>query len=71
MTDKLANATYIAPIFASLLFGVLCTFLVINAQMETYPVTPFPEDAYGFLGSLGNGLYFIVLVGGGATFLYI
>jgi len=32
-----------------------------------YEVTPFPEG----IGSLGNGLYFVILAGVGASFLYL
>jgi len=35
--------------------------------MEIYGVTPFPEG----IGSLGNALYFVVLVGVGALLLYM
>jgi presenilin-like A22 family membrane protease len=57
----------LAPIFASLLFGVFCTFLIAMSYMETYSITPFQEG----VGSLGNALYFIALVGVGALLLYV
>lgn len=55
------------PILASLLFGLLCAFLLLTFSMEIYGVTPFPEG----IGSLGNALYFVVLVGVGALLLYM
>jgi hypothetical protein len=36
--------------------------------MESYAITPFPEDTFG---SLGNACYFVVLVGVGASLLYL
>ena len=57
----------LAPILASLLFGVFCAFLISASSIETYAVTPFPEG----VGSVGNALYFVVLVGLGASILYL
>ena len=56
------------PILASLIFGVSCTFLILTSSTEIYRVTPFPENV---AGSLGNAFYFVVLVGFGATLLYL
>jgi presenilin-like A22 family membrane protease len=36
--------------------------------MEIYTVTPFPENV---AGSLGNAFYFVILVGVGASLLYV
>jgi len=58
----------LAPILASLLFGVFCAFLVLTSPTEIYGVTPFPESVYG---SFGNAFYFVVLVGAGASLLYL
>lgn len=55
------------PVLASLGFGILCAFLVLTSSISLYPVTPFPEG----IGSLVNGLYFVVLAGVGAALLYI
>jgi hypothetical protein len=41
---------------------------VLNAQIDLYAVTPFPE---GVAGSLGNGVYFVVLAAVGASLLYL
>ena len=58
---------YVLPIFVSLLFGVLCAFVIWGLQVDFYTVTPFPEG----VGSFGNGLYFVVLAGVGASLLYL
>jgi len=58
----------LAPILASLLFGVFCAFLVLTSPTEIHGVTPFPESVYG---SFGNAFYFVVLVGAGASLLYL
>jgi presenilin-like A22 family membrane protease len=52
---------------ASLLFGVFCAFLISTSSIETYAVTPFPEG----VGSVGNAFYFVILVGLGASMLYL
>ncbi|MDH5481947.1 MAG: hypothetical protein OEY22_03575 [Candidatus Bathyarchaeota archaeon] len=67
MSDKFeAGLIHLAPISASLIFGVLCAFLVSTVE-EFYRITPFPE---GTLGSFGNAFYFVVLAGVGASLLY-
>lgn len=58
---------HLIPIIASLLFGFLCALILLTAQMQLYAVTPFQEGVW----SLANALYFVVLVGVGATVLYI
>lgn len=56
------------PIFASLVLGFAFTYLSRSLSTDTYAVTPFPE---GLAGSLGNGVYFVVLAGVGASMLYL
>lgn len=63
-----AELIHLTPILASLAFGVLCAFLILTSPMEIYGITPFPEGA---LGSLGNAFYFVILVGVGASVLYL
>ncbi len=58
---------HLTPVLASLLFGVICAFILLAAPIDLYSVTPFQEG----IGSLGNAAYFVVLVGIGATILYI
>lgn len=62
-----AMPIHLVPILISLLFGVLCTFAILTSPMETYKITPLPENV---IGSIGNAFYFVVLVGVGATLLY-
>ena len=59
---------HLTPILASLLFGVLCAFIISTSPLEIYEVTPFSE---GVFGSLGNACYFVILVGVGASLLYL
>lgn len=71
MIEKLKTTlVYLAPVLASLAFGLLCATLMVATQTMLYPVAPFSEDALGFLGSFGNAIYFVVLVFVGATLLY-
>ncbi|MEM3090817.1 MAG: hypothetical protein QXW17_03540, partial [Candidatus Bathyarchaeia archaeon] len=56
-----------APVLTSLLVGVLCAYVLFASPIELYSVTPFSENP---AGSLGNALYFVVLVGVGATVLF-
>jgi len=58
----------LAPILVSLLFGVFCAFLIVTSPLEIYGITPFPE---GTVGSFGNAFYFVILVGVGASILYL
>ncbi|NWG10506.1 hypothetical protein HXY33_01955 [Candidatus Bathyarchaeota archaeon] len=63
-----ARIVYLAPILASLLVGMFCAFLILNSAIELYEVTPFPE---GVAGSFGNAFYFVILVGVGASLIYL
>ncbi|MCJ7768739.1 presenilin family intramembrane aspartyl protease [Candidatus Bathyarchaeota archaeon] len=68
MTESFkTRPVHLLPVLLSLLFGVLCTYLVLQSPMEMYDVTPFPEG----VGSLFNALYFVVLTAVGATLLYL
>jgi presenilin-like A22 family membrane protease len=58
---------HLAPIIASLLFGLLCALILVSAPIQFYPVTPFEEG----IGSLANAFYFVILVAVGATILYV
>jgi presenilin-like A22 family membrane protease len=57
---------YFLPILGSLLFGTLCAYLVLSSSVDLYSVAPFPEG----IGSLGNGIYFVIVAGIGAALLY-
>jgi len=63
-----AGFIHLTPIIASLLFGVFCAFLILTSTMEFYTITPFPENIFG---SFGNACYFVILVGVGASLLYL
>jgi presenilin-like A22 family membrane protease len=63
-----AGLIHLTPILVSLVFGLLCAFLILVSPIEFYTITPFAED---FLGSLANAIYFVILVGAGATLLYL
>jgi presenilin-like A22 family membrane protease len=58
---------HLAPVLASLVFGVLCAYLRLTTTTDFYQITPFQEG----VGSLGNALYFVILVAVGATILYV
>jgi len=69
LNDKFkVGLIHLTPILASLLSGMLCALLISTAPLEIYEVTPFPE---GIFGSIGNACYFVVLVGVGASLLYL
>ena len=59
------------PVVASILFGLVCAFLLSYASFEPLQVTPFSESTLGFAGSFENALYFVVLAAVGATLLYL
>lgn len=63
--------TYLLPVLASLLIGLLCAFLLKTSSFGPLQVTPFSEGTLGFLGSVWNAFYFALLAGVGATLLYI
>ena len=60
---------YLAPILASLLFGLACSYLLIPQQTETIPIAPIPETTPG--APVGNAIYFVVLIAAAATLFYI
>ena len=57
----------LAPVIASLLFGITCAYLLLISQTGIFEVTIFPEGP----GSFGNAVYFVVLVAIGAFILYV
>ena len=52
----------------SLLFGLVCAFLILMSPVEIYQITPFPEDVSG---SFSNAFYFVILVAISASLLYL
>ncbi len=68
MEDKFkTNPIQLVPVLVSLVFGIACAYVVLASNIGPYQVTPFPEG----VGSLVNGLYFVILAGIGATLLYL
>lgn len=63
-----ADLTHLTPIIISLLFGVGCAYLLMISAVKLYSITPFPESP---VGSLGNAIYFVVLVGFGALIMLL
>lgn len=61
-----AGLIHLTPVLISVVVGILCAYLLFASQIELYTVTPFSEDP---AGSLGNAIYFVVLVGFGASIL--
>jgi hypothetical protein len=47
---------------------MFCAFLLLTPSVEIYGITPFPEDV---AGAFGNAFYFVILVGVGATLIYL
>jgi presenilin-like A22 family membrane protease len=45
----------------------LYTLVVLDSSLDIYSAVPFPEG----VGSLGNGLYFVILAGVGASLMYL
>jgi len=63
-----AKPIYLVPIFASLMVGLACAYLLrITAPTFTPPVTFFPDTPSG---SIGNALYFVIILAVGATIFY-
>jgi presenilin-like A22 family membrane protease len=61
--------TYLAPILASLIFGLACAYLLRPIQAESVPVTPIPENTPG--APWGNAIYFVILLTISATMFYL
>lgn len=60
---------YLLPILGSLLFGLVCAYVLAPVPSESVPVTPIPEEIPG--AQWGNALYFVVLIALAATLFYI
>ncbi len=63
-----ARPVYLVPILASLLAGLVFSYVLVLNPIETLPVTPFPETPSG---SFSNALYFVVLIAIAATVFYL
>ncbi len=60
---------YLLPILASILFGLVCAWVLLSQPASVIPVTPIPESTPG--APFGNALYFVVLIAISATMFYI
>jgi len=63
-----AKPVYLLPVTASLLTGMLCASLFLEAGIERSYVTVLPETGFG---PLVNAVFFVVLAGSGATVIYL
>jgi len=69
-TDRFKfDIIYLLPILGSLLFGLVCAYILAPVPSESVPVTPIPEEIPG--AQWGNALYFVVLIALAATLFYI
>jgi presenilin-like A22 family membrane protease len=59
---------YLVPILASMLFGLVCAYVLAPQGSSSIPVTPIPEETPG--APIGNALYFVVLIAISATLFY-
>jgi presenilin-like A22 family membrane protease len=60
---------YLGPILASMLFGLLCAYILTPLQNEVIPITPIPEETPG--AQWANGLYFVIIIAIAATMFYL
>ena len=60
---------YLVPILASLIFGLGCAYLLAPQETGGIQAVPIPGDTPG--ASIGNGLYFVVLIALAATVFYV
>jgi presenilin-like A22 family membrane protease len=60
---------YLVPILASLIFGLGCAYLLAPQETGGIQAVPIPGDTPG--ASIGNGLYFVVLIALVATVFYV
>ncbi|HLN89897.1 MAG TPA: presenilin family intramembrane aspartyl protease, partial [Candidatus Binatia bacterium] len=60
---------YLVPILASLLFGLVCAYLLAPIETGGISVAPIPEGTTG--APIGNALYFVVLVAVAAGVFYV
>ncbi len=60
---------YLAPILASILFGLACALVLFPQEIPVMPITPITPETPG--ADWGNALYFVILVGISATIFYV
>jgi presenilin-like A22 family membrane protease len=67
-----AQIVYLAPVAASILFGLLCATLLLKptpSSPPAYPITPIPQGTTE--GSGYNAIYFVTIIAVGATLIYL
>lgn len=60
---------YLVPILASLIFGLGCAYLLAPQETGGIQAVPITGDTPG--ASIGNGLYFVILIALAATVFYV
>jgi presenilin-like A22 family membrane protease len=60
---------YLVPILASLIFGLGCAYLLAPQETGDIQAVPISGDSPG--ASIGNGLYFVILIALAATVFYV
>jgi presenilin-like A22 family membrane protease len=60
---------YLVPILASLIFGLGCAYLLAPQETGGIQAVPIPGDTPG--ASIGNGLYFVILIALAASVFYV
>jgi presenilin-like A22 family membrane protease len=60
---------YLVPILASLIFGLGCAYLLAPQETGGIQAVPISGDTPG--ASIGNGLYFVILIALAATVFYV
>jgi presenilin-like A22 family membrane protease len=60
---------YLVPVLASLLFGLVCAYLLLSQPVSLVQVAPFLENNAS--APFGNAVYFVIIVALSATVFYI
>ena len=63
------QVVYLVPVLASLLFGLVCAYLLLSQPVSLVQVAPFSENNAS--APLGNAVYFVIIVALSATVFYI
>lgn len=70
MAEKFtAQLVYLIPVLVSLLFGLICAYLLIAQPLPPMNVTPFSEGTAS--APFGNAIYFVILISLSATIFYV
>ena len=63
------QVVYLVPVLASLLFGLVCAYLLLSQPVSLVQVAPFSENNAS--APFGNAFYFVIIVALSATVFYI